>query len=77
MWLHLGGGEVVFCCCEILFCAKSHGKASLFGILAFGITFQSGTCAGISSEVFAEGDICLRSIDVSCGMTQLGGCIRG
>ena len=61
-------------CCEVLFQAKAiHWKAAL-GILAyingtsgFGITYQRGTLASISLEVFADANYASKAIDRRSG----------
>ena len=57
-------------CCEVLFHAKSHSLESGLGIPAyingtsdFGITYQRGTLASISLEVFADADYARKATD--------------
>ena len=65
--------------CKVLFHAESHSLEAALGILAyingtsdFGITYQRGTLASISLEVFADADYASKAMD---GRSVSGGAI--
>ena len=64
-------------CCEVvLFRAKSRSLESGARYSDFGITFQRGTCAGNSLEVFAVADYASKATDrrsISGGVIMCGG----